>query len=425
MMQQKRLPLPTNTTSPCSTEEYRYIILGAGCAGLSLAWYMLEAGIKDSILLLDQRREYKNDRTWCYWSVEPTPFDDLADFSWKSWEVFSDQSARAVSDSACYPYLYLSSEQFYRRVQNRLRESPQVTLRLGQHVKGYEEVGGKVVVHTTDGSFSGRQLFNSVGGQPAKLPQSDEKPQWLQHFHGQRIQTNRPVFNSNRLTLMDHRVSQKDGPHFIYLLPFSPTEALVENTYFFSTVVSPTRHRTEIADYLSRINNLKLWDYEVLDEEAGAIPMGRYETSNQHDGLIRSIGVISGAARPATGYAFLRIQRQCRQIAACLAAGKRVPVKTQAFGSRKYDLFDEIMLRVLRKSPQLAPAFFTALFQGAPSDSVVRFLSERSSFADDLWVIRSLLQPDFIRLLLSSAWGQLATLPAAIRTPPLPNAFPK
>ncbi len=423
-MQLERLPLLTNTNSKCDPTEYRYIILGAGCAGLSLAWYLLEAGIKEPILLLDQRREYKNDRTWCYWSVEPTPFDDLTNFSWKSWEVFSDQSQSAVSDSTSYPYLYLSSERFYHRVLNRLKESPQVTLRLGQQLQGYEEVRGKVVVHTTDGSYTGRQLFTSVA-QPAPLPKSGETQQWLQHFRGQRIQTNRPVFNSNRLTLMDHRVSQKDGPHFVYLLPFSPTQALVENTYFFSAEVSQARHRTEIADYLSRIYQLKLWDYEVVDEEAGAVPMGKYEISRPRNGLVRSIGVASGAARPATGYAFLRIQRQCRQIAECAASGKPLPVTEQVFGSRKYDLFDEIMLRVLRKSPQLAPAFFTALFRGASPDSVVRFLSEQSSLTDDLRIIRALLQPDFVRLLLSLTRDQLATLSAAIRTPPLPNAFPK
>jgi hypothetical protein len=32
------------------------------------------AGIKDEIVLIDRRREYVDDRTWCYWSVEPTAF---------------------------------------------------------------------------------------------------------------------------------------------------------------------------------------------------------------------------------------------------------------------------------------------------------------------------------------------------------------
>jgi hypothetical protein len=48
-------------------------------------------------------------------------------------------------------------------------------------------------------------------------------------------------FIPDRLTLMDHRVTQKDGPHFIYLLPYSTTEALIENTYFFPAhyIVTP------------------------------------------------------------------------------------------------------------------------------------------------------------------------------------------
>jgi hypothetical protein len=47
----------------------------------------------------------------------------------------------------------------------------------------------------------------------------------------------------------------------------------------------------------------------------------------------------------------------------------------------------------------LAPAFFTTLFERAPAESVVRFLTECSGWQDDLWVIRAVLQWPFVQML--------------------------
>jgi lycopene beta-cyclase len=128
--------------------------------------------------------------------------------------------------------------------------------------------------------------------------------------------------------LIDHRVDQARGPHFIYLLPFSETTALIENTYFFNAPLSPLEHREEIAHYLDENYGLSKEDYEVLGEESGRIPMG--SGGSRRKGLRRQpadegiipIGIPGGAARAATGYAFLRIQRQSRYIAQRIVSGR-------------------------------------------------------------------------------------------------------
>ena len=395
-----------------SGKTYEHIIAGAGCAGLSLVWQLLEAGIDSRILLIDSRQNYVNDRTWCYWRVEETPFDDLADHAWSSWEIHANETLQAIGACERYPYLHLRSDAFYRRVLDRIVKSPKVSMVLGEDIHGYQRKAGQLVVSTSGGEYTGRQVFDSSGvlGESRGQSVDGESPvgarKWLQHFLGQQIKVRRPVFRADRIRLMDHRVDQARGPHFIYLLPFSETTALIENTYFFNAPLSPLEHREEIAHYLDENYGLSKEDYEVLGEESGRIPMG--SGGSRQKGLRRQpadegiipIGIPGGAARAATGYAFLRIQRQSRYIAQRIVSGRELNRSAISFGAAKYRLFDQIMLQALATSPELAPSFFTLLFKRANSGSVVRFLTEKSNLLDDLQVVGALLKPDLLRMIL-------------------------
>jgi lycopene beta-cyclase len=65
-------------------DRYEFVILGAGCSGLSLCYHLLERGVDAPILILDRKRTFEDDRTWCFWDVEPTPFTQLALKEWRS-----------------------------------------------------------------------------------------------------------------------------------------------------------------------------------------------------------------------------------------------------------------------------------------------------------------------------------------------------
>ena len=59
-------------------KEFDYIIIGGGCAGLSLA-YQLETNnyLKDKTLaIIEPRRDYKRDKTWSFWRVYNHNFED-------------------------------------------------------------------------------------------------------------------------------------------------------------------------------------------------------------------------------------------------------------------------------------------------------------------------------------------------------------
>mgnify|MGYP000215055976 CR=1 FL=1 len=69
-------------------KEFDYIIIGGGCAGLSLA-YELETHnkLKDKTLaIIEPRLEYKRDKTWSFWKTTSHNFEDCVK---KSWDNFS------------------------------------------------------------------------------------------------------------------------------------------------------------------------------------------------------------------------------------------------------------------------------------------------------------------------------------------------
>lgn len=388
---------------------FKYIILGAGCAGLSLAWYLIEEGIEDRILLIDRKDKFSNDRTWCYWNIEPTPFDDLATQGWSSLRLFGE-SGRAVDiNTAGYRYLHLHAEAFYQRILERLRRAPNVTILLSRNIDGWEEHSDRVEVCSGESIFTGEHVFDSVTGPRHNVIRSEIELR--QQFYGRTIECERAVFEPDRPILMDFRVKQTDGTHFIYVLPFSKHRALVENTHFCRTSISPERHAAELEDYLNGYLGLSGNDYKIEREERGSILMSDRIISDRPGGRISHIGLVGGAARPSSGYAFLRIQRQARELARDTAKGSLIAGASPSARS-KYHIFDSIFLRALNDYPQRTHHFFTELFRRADSGSLIRFLTERSDVFDDLRIILSLFQFP----LIVSAFRYLRDL-----KPPLPE----
>ncbi len=387
------------TTYPC-------IILGAGCAGLSLVWNLLELGFDEPILVVDRRHRFENDRTWCLWDVEPTPFSDLATHSWTRW-VVHDGHHEAVAACPEYPYLRIRSADVYRRVLARLASAPNVTLALGCPILGVRETADRVEVATSGGEFAGLRVFDSSrrGHQIASVGTGRRPASLLQHFFGRTIRVDRPTFDPSTPSLMDFRASQADGPHFVYLLPLSETEALVENTYLFPFTPSADRHRREIAEYLCMRYGLHPGSCEVLEEESGAITMTTASIPDATGSRVTPIGLAGGAARPSSGYAFLRIQRQARALALRVAAGDDSGEggALRPLGSRKYHFFDAVFLRALADRPDLAPRIFAQMFERAEPAAVVRFLGERSTLLDDLRIVAALPKWPFLTAAVRSA----------------------
>ena len=366
-------------------DTYKYAILGAGAAGLSLCYQLLEQGVQEPILVLDQKKAFPDDRTWCYWDVRPTPFDDLASRCWHTWDVFDDSGQAASQSSARVSYVCLRSRDFYARVLQKIQHSNNVTLRLDCPIKSCRSQTGQAVIAAGSETYAAEYAFDSRL-RPVP-PQSGIS--LTQHFFGQFVRTAQPCLDPTRCTLMDFRASQADGLHFFYLLPFSPTEALVETTFIqppHLTFPAPDTHRAEIAAYLADRQGIA--SYEVVREEAGAIPMTTRRFPRR-DGRIFFIGTAGGCTKASSGYTFARIQEQCRQIAGAAASGT-LDGFTERLSPARFRFFDAVFLQAMADRPGAFPGYFRRLFQHVSPETLTAFLSETSTWAGELSIFRSL-----------------------------------
>ena len=353
------------------------MILGAGCAGLSLAYHLLERGVDRSIVLLDPRTSYERDRTWCFFTGRPHPFEALTSHRWSRWRV---RDRRWIERSApSITYQHLPADTFYQRCLARLGDR----VRLGVEASSVRERANSVEIETSAGPFEARLVLDS---RPSRSRAAPGEITLLQHFEGWHVCAERPAFDPSVATLMDFAAPQDHAIHFVYVLPYSPTEALVEATFFGGAVLDGEGYQRAIERYLRRELGLDHWT--VLRRERGVIPMSTADTPIRASERIYRIGLPGGMAKPSTGYAFQAIQRFSAELAQRLDRDTLPePPEPRAWRARS---LDAIFLSYLSRYPERAPATFSTLFERVDPAVLVRFLSDDASPADCLRVMSAL-----------------------------------
>jgi lycopene beta-cyclase len=366
------------------------VIVGAGCSGLSLACAMLDAKIAGSaIAIVDPRTRFDDDRTWCSFATERHAFSDLASHRWHRWLVSGETEVVVESPIA---YEHISGRAFYDHALARCRDGG-VELALGVEVREVWDRGDRVFVETSAGTRVGERAFDSrphdpIEGRDAFL---------LQHFLGWFVETDEPTFDPRTATLMDFRVSQDRGIHFVYLLPFSDRSALVEDTYFSPTPLAAGDYERSITAYLAR----SVGSYRVTRTERGAIPMTSRRFERRPSRRVVRIGLGGGLARPSTGYAFGAIQRDATALARALASNELDQLSLERPPATRF--LDRVFLNELAAHPQKAPALFVRLFERTSPETLARFLSELASLDDRLAVMRALPARDLAPRALRTA----------------------
>jgi lycopene beta-cyclase len=395
------------------------VVLGAGCSGLAVALELTRRGSSRPIVLVDRRTAYRNDRTWSFWSDEREPAARLATAAWHEWAVITgDGTVRRRRRGVAYRRIRAADR--YRAALAELAAAPAVHLRLGERVTGLEDrPDGPPAVRTSAGRIVPGVLVDCRGPafDAAAIAEARRRGVWLaQEFLGLRIRAERPVFDASSATLLDFRLPQEDGIRFAYVLPTSPTEALVESVRLTPEPrMDAAAHRRLIAEHLTRSHGLTVAEFTVLGEERGLIPMTDADPRPVRGPRHYALGLAGGAARPSTGYAFLRIHRSAAELAAAVVAGRAPSLELDG---RRRRLLDAVFLRFLLRRPAGVPDVFARMFARTPPAALLRFLGDTSTPVDELRLIAALPKAPFLAILAGLPFERLGRV---VRPRPLPR----
>ncbi len=380
------------------------LILGAGCAGTSLAHYLEDFGYAGKVVLLDLRTKFDREQRWCSWGKLSASLAPLVQKSWQNWTV-CDENRSTVQTSANFSYQQIYAPQFFEHFHSRWRSSSRtIQLNLGEKVERIENKESFVEVETNREIWQTQFVFDArhQGNTNLKNAEKTRGIYLHQTFLGWVIKFPRAVFDEKNATLMDFRTAQNDGVNFIYVLPYSDCEALVESTSFSQNPTVWVNHLNAVMKYISENFGD---DYEIKAEESGELPMTTANLPTKSGERIFNIGVAGGAARPSSGYAFQRIQRQTSEIARAVVNEKKIPPNV---APRKYRFLDAIFLELIARKPDSAKDFFLRMFANVEPDALIRFLTDESSYSDDLAVISALPKMPFGKAGLQSLWRNIA-----------------
>ena len=367
--------------------DYDLIVIGGGCAGLSLARRLIEDESTLRVLILEHRDAYSDDRTWCFWENSDHSLKNLEAKTWATWQFSCADDAifshRSDSDLA---YRCIRSKSFYKHVQNHIDKSTYLSLMMSVSVNDIQENANSVSLTTDRGEFCSRWGIDT-----RPLHDHVVERQFGQHFLGIEIECDQEVFDDQVAQIMTNMQQDEFGFRFTYLLPFSTRHALFEETRFTRSVSEEVLETKLQASIKKKIKGV---GFQECRRERGFIPMSCNTKPAQQNSRIVQVGVTAGLARPSTGYAFLRIQAWALECALALSNGS--PPTRQTADAAWMRWADRLFLKVIEDSSNDVPEIFLALAKRMRPDHFVRFLSDSAQPADLLRAIYALPKRTFI-----------------------------
>lgn len=294
------------------------IIVGAGLSGLITAWRCLDLHPELSIEIIEESDQIAGDHTWSFnlTDIAPELRDWLKPFvayQWDSYDVKFPKRHRKIE----IPYCTGNSETLRACVQPHI-ENGRLAVRVNTSV---ESLTSNQVILKTGEKLEAACVLDARGFVP-----NEDVFLGYQKFVGHIIKTKTP-HGVKRPIIMDATVEQLGGYRFVYCLPYSDTELLVEDTYYTDGPELRTQEvQARIADYIR--DHLNVDQYEILRREQGVLPITlavdeTYGTdiSMEKAEAVR-LGMTGGYYHAVTGYSFPEAVKSANVVCDMIAQNK-------------------------------------------------------------------------------------------------------
>jgi lycopene beta-cyclase len=372
---------------------YDYIFCGTGASASLLLLEMHQAGLLQEarVLLIDRVKKDTRDKTFCFWSHEQEPIGyslkPIISHKWGT-VILPNKQKKSILP---YNYNHVSSFDLYQQIE-QLSEIFQ-----WHHVIAEIEA----VAEDADGPFTqingqkirGTTIFDSRT--PNYATPNVGQTHIYQSFTGWIIETQTAIADPTAFRLMDFNIEQSGHTQFVYVLPLSPTSALVEVTRFGSDILE----QPEAEKLLEKYTKHHFGTFTKIGFERGCIPMSNSPLENNSISSVVHLGARNYNIKPSTGYAFKNMYYHARKLTETMLNGGNISdfnVRHSDVARGRFAFYDALLLDILKRHPQEGKRIFLALFESVDIQKVMRFLDEQTSFKEDISIFIQLPWKPFL-----------------------------
>jgi lycopene beta-cyclase len=370
------------------SKNFNYIIIGSGLAGLQLALKFSRDRFfeQKTFAIIDPSPKTINDKTWCFWEKEKGQWDSIITKSWNKGRFISSEKNIELNLEP-YNYKMLRSIDFYNSVKSELQKLENFHF-IEDKIIRIDEAA--MVAFGNQNSYGALHIFDSRI--TSDYLEDSKYTKIFQHFKGWMIETEAPQFDPSEFTMMDYRLKFKDSTSFTYVLPISPTKALVEFTFFTPFLTEEKIYDEFLENYIKNI--LKIEHYKITETEKGVIPMTDFPFHLESTPKITKIGSAGSWVKGSTGYSFKHTEKKVAKIVENLKAGKN---PGDGLLIKRFRFYDSIFLDVLNQKNEMGELIFSNFYSKNSIEEIFKYLDEESSISEELKIMRSLYHPQFIK----------------------------
>lgn len=383
-------------TLSAELETFDLLFIGLGASNsLILLELIKNELIQDKkVLIIESDNKSINDKTYCFWaSKDDSIIKDLSAIISFQFEMIkvNDSMTQNIKDQ---PYFYIRSIDLYNHTLKIINnENISVERDL---VKNISPVKDYYSVTTNYKTFKSSFIFDS---RPPSLKRIGEDDIHIsQSFFGLHIKCENESFEENAFEMMNFNVEQNGATQFLYIIPFSSHEALIELTRFGK----------EKLDLIYAADLLENWilnhfgKYTVLADESGCIPMTTFlNEPSEHSGIIQT-GTSANLIKPSTGYGFKNMYLFARSIGELIKKDEFqdlhcVKLKTK----KRFRFYDTLLLIILLKWSMKGKEIFSQLYRKQKTTLIFKFLDEKTTLYEEFKIFVSLPFSPFLKALYS------------------------
>jgi lycopene beta-cyclase len=380
--------------------DYDAVIAGGGLSGLSLAAHLVTGGWRERAVLVVDDPAAAHADSWGFWSTGRGLLDAAVSRTYRQIRAYASGRSAALPIDP-YQYRVVRRPDLRRVVEAMTADCPRLEYRAGR-VESVCDGADRAQVVVDGQRISAAWVFDSVtAGPPASAPDARLA------FTGWEVSCRAPVFDPDTPILFDFRASTGGRARFGYLRPEDDRRALVELTEFVPRRSAPpdkAEGAAALDAYLTGVHGCA--GYRVERTESAVLPLYTGKPRRRRGRRVLAIGARGGLVKASTGYGYQRIQRDSRAIVeSLLRHGHPFDVP----GSRlRHRLLDAVLLELLDREPAQLERVFAELFFDCRVSTVLRFLDEATSPAEELRLIAALDPAPFLRAAAGRAVGSVA-----------------